>query len=141
MIKESSEYLKLVENSLDLDKFLYLTDEYILNKVIDSSSPKLAKAKKHGINIYIRKLPKMIEEKIVYLKNGEINHKGGVEIENENMIWKSRILSNDFSKDFTKFNIHIKKHTGKLIPFSEYWENNYPNWNKQIYYIKRVYSY
>ncbi len=138
MLKEASDYLQLVRKTENLNEFIYLTEGYILNTILHSKDKELSLAKKYAKKLYHRQLPKMIKEDIIYI--GDIKHQCGVNINKDGeIIWISRILSNDFSKEFTKYNIHIKTRKLGTIPFEEYWDKKYDNYCVDTYYIKRVY--
>lgn len=142
-LTKASTYLNLVDRTTNIDSFVYLNDT-VMSEIILSQdqSIKMKEARKYAKRLYNRDLPKMINEDIVYvspeIKN---NHTPGLQIDEEKgeITWISRILSNDFEREFTKYNIHVKTNT-KTISFKEYWKVRYPHYTVETYYIKRVYK-
>ena len=144
MLIEACDILDLVNKTKNMDQFIYLTDGLIFNTILHSDNIELSKAKKYAEFLYFRKLPKMISEKKIPVSNGEHHHQAGTSIDSTGEItWTSRILSNDFCSEFTKYNIHIKEIVSgstKLTKFGEYWDKHYPRWHIETYYIERKYK-
>ena len=94
------------------------------------------------LRAYHRELPKLISEETIYLSpENKISHLPGIRIDDENkeITWVGRILSNDFCREFTKFDIHVGTTKG-IIPFGDFWKQKYPHYYIETYYHKRVYS-
>ena len=145
MIAAAADILKYVERTQDLEKFMYLTDDFVLYEILSSTDPGLKTARIYANALYSRVLPKMVSEKKIEVKNVKYLPETNVEIispaindiKEFKCIWRSRILSNDFCKEFAKFDIHVHEN-GNHMPFSEYWK---PDFVVSEYYIERVYSY
>lgn len=146
MMIEAAEHLNLIERTNDLNKFIYLADDFILNEIITSSHPKMKRSKTFGIALYNRKLPKMKSERKIELsnRNTDLKYKP-IEIINDiddditklKVLWRSRILTNDFANEFDKYNIHIYD-GNNYTPFGKYWKPDYPI---SYFYIERIYEY
>ena len=59
-------------------------------------------------------------------------------IQDNKIVWTGRLLTNDFSREFSKHDIHIGTAKG-YVPFEVFWKNKYPHYPMETYYIKRVY--
>jgi len=142
-LQEASQILDFVERSTDLDKFVYLNDS-VLDQIINSSDPDLKKAKYYAERVYHRDLPKVISEEVIHLSpDVDISHVPGIKIDNDKnqITWVGRILTNDYIKEFSKHDIHIKiKEKETPIPFATYFKQHYPYYTVETYYIKRIYS-
>jgi HD superfamily phosphohydrolase len=145
MINSACDILDLVGRTQDLDKFMYLTDDFVLHEILSSTDDRLAEARIYAKALYTRTLPKMISEKKIEVKNAKFLPTTNVEIltpavndiREFKCIWRSRILSNDFIKEFAKHDIHVYE-GDKHIPFAEYYK---PDFIVSDYYLERVYSY
>jgi hypothetical protein len=133
--------LELVKKTKNLQTFTYLNDS-ILDQIIQSSDPDLAEAKYFAMRLYHRELPKMISEKRIYISpETEKEHIPGISIDRDKgeITWLGRVLSNDFSREFTKHDIHIVTEDD-IVPFGKYWEKTYPHYYVETYYTKRIYK-
>ena len=113
-----------------------------MDQIINTDDPELEKAKYYAYRLYNRDLPKMISEEIIYITpEHKTVHLPGITINNDQnqIVWVGRILSNDFSREFSEHDIHINTTEG-IIPFREYWNKKYSRRPIETYYIKRVYS-
>lgn len=144
MMQSSCEILNLIDRTQNLDKFLYLTDEFILNEILSHQNPKMKQSQMFAKALYLRQLPRMISEKKIKYNSRKFRHNSNMEIignsddiKDYKFIWRSRILSNDFAKDFDKLNIYIYDGS-KYKLFSKYWK---PDFIISEYYIERIYSY
>ena len=84
----------------------------------------------------------MLKEDIIHLSpHIRINHVPGIVLDSttNTITWTSRILSNDFSREFTKYNIHINSDCN-IVPFDTFWKQKYPHHLVETYYIERVYQ-
>ena len=136
----ASGYLNLVERTKDLDRFVYLNDS-VLDQIINSDSPELEEAQYYAKRVYIRDLPKLLSEEIIHLTpDNNIEHLPRININKDKnrITWVGRILSNDFCKEFTKYDIHVNTVEG-VVPFKDYWNSKYSHYPIETYYIKRVY--
>ena len=144
MVKTAYKHLNYIERTKNFEQFKYLTDDFIIGEIINSKDKSMDESKIYANALYQRNLPKMVNERIIYVKNCKINHKVGIKfishasknITELKAIWRSRVLSNDFASDFDKYSIHVYKN-GKHIPFSEYYQIQ----EKKYFYIEREYSY
>lgn len=139
MIKEAKTYLKLVEKTNNLEEFVKLTDEYLLYQILYSEASELAQAKKYAQALYYRRLPKMINEEVILFDGNSSHETAGTFIVNNEIVWISRILTDDFIGEIDKYDVHIETHDG-IIPFSEYCKISNMIQEKKQYYIKRIYS-
>lgn len=134
-IKSSKDILNFVERTKNIDEFIYLNDS-VLDQILLSTNPELKDARYYANLLYERKLPKLIDEETVYSCTDQ--HTPKIEIKGKKIYWVSRILSNNFVKDFTKQDIHVKTKDG-FIPFSDYWNIHWSKYVVETYYIKRTY--
>ncbi len=134
-IKTSLIQCNWIERTVNLEKFIYLNDG-IINEILQSDNPELSDSKYYADRLYRRELPKMVSETI---SHNLANHQAGITIKDDQITWVSRILSNDFCKEFSKFDIHIETNDG-CVPFKEYWDEHYPDHKLENYYIVRTYS-
>ncbi len=139
MIKTSIDTCNWVERTNDLEKFVYLNDN-ILSEIMNSTNPDLNRSRYYADRLYKRILPKMISEDIIYLTTPHINHIPGIVINDNEITWISRILTNDFCNEFKKYDIHVVTDSD-IVSFEKYWNKNYPNYNVETFYIKRVYTF
>lgn len=135
--------LNLTERTMDMEQFTYLTDS-VMEQIFHSTSEDLVVSREYVKRLYDRKLPKILSEEIVHISpETNHNHCPGIQINEDRteITWVSRVLSNDFAREFTKYDIHIKTETDpEPIPFAEYWKKAYPYYSVDTYYIKRVYQ-
>lgn len=153
---EAVEPLNLVSRTKNLDEFIYLNDS-IIDQIISSCDPELDKAKEYAKRLYHRDLPKMISENIIYLSpHIRTNHVPGIKLNSsgDQITWTSRILSNDFLREFSAHDIHVKLTSGTLkslvsngreskncvVPFDVFWRQKYPHHLVETYYIERIYQ-
>lgn len=144
MIRESRDELDLVGRTKSLEDFVYLTDDILLGEILFSKSENLKTARILANALYKRKLPKMTSQRKIYVDNNNL-YKPGVNIiqKPENDItelkatWRSRILCDDITVEFNKFNIHIFD-DNKHIPFDK-WHGKCKK--PRYFYIEREYSY
>ena len=138
-IQEASPYLNLVERTNNLSKFIYLNDS-VMDEILNSTDPDMEMARYYAKRLYHRDLPKLVSEEKIYLSpKGKITHEGGTFIEGNQIVWIGRLLTNDFSREFKKHDIHIYTSKGHQ-PFEIFWKDKYPQYPIETYYIKRVYS-
>ncbi len=140
-IKSAVDYFDLLERTKNLNSFIYLNDS-ILDQILSNSAPELEEARSYARRIYHRELPKMVTEDIIHVSpENKDMHLPGIKIDKggRRIIWVGRILSNDFSREFTKHDIHVVTKEG-TIPFGEYWKKKHPHYQIETYYIKRIYS-
>jgi hypothetical protein len=145
MIEESSEVLDYVERTENLDKFAQTADDFILYEILSSSDPKLKIAKIYAEALYERRLPKMVSEKRIEIaspkfypsKTLEILTRPADHVSEFKAIWRSRLLSNDFSSEFSRMNIHVFDKDSHR-PFNEYWKSDV---KVSTFYIERIYEY
>lgn len=156
MIMHANDYCGFANRTDDISKFQYLADDFILNEILSSTCDELALSRIYGKALYERRLPKMISERkiIVSLKTSkgltvedesipslEILHEPDVgtgDITGLKLIWRSRILSNDFVSEFNKYKIHVEVTDNEIVPFGDYWRPDFPI---KSYYLERVYAY
>lgn len=141
MIVTASKHLDFMEASQDVNKFLYLNDGSVLYSILHSTSEKLELSRRFAKDFYTRTLPKMISEKrltwsddypgsgIKFLDDGS-----SLKIQ-----WTSRVLSNDYEKEFTDHNIYILD-GDNLYSFSDFWQK-YDGIKPTVekYYFQRTY--
>lgn len=140
-IKSASSYFDFEDQTENLEQFIYLNDS-VLDKILDNTAPELKEAQYYARRAYNRELPKLVSEETIYLSPETTGkHLPGItiDINTHKITWVGRVLSNDFCREFTKYDIHVKTDNG-VIPFEEYWKRTYPHYYIETYYHKRVYS-
>jgi HD superfamily phosphohydrolase len=153
MIMHANNYCKFPERTDNIGTFQYLADDFVLNEILSSTCDQLALSRIYAKALYERRLPKMISERKIILSlktSRQLDEETipSIEILNEpdvitgdisglKLIWRSRILSNDFVSEFNKYKIHVNADDG-IVPFGDYWRPDFPI---KSYYLERVYSY
>jgi len=140
MILEADKIINLVERVQNINSFTYLNDESLFNEILFSTSEELKEARKYAKLLYERKLPKMITEKKIILKNDEDIDTKTTILENGDIKWKSRILSKNFTEEFEKYNIHISKND-KLYTFKDYVSMVSLDISEESYFFERIYRF
>lgn len=140
-LKLAGEYYDFLDQTENLEHFTYLNDS-ILDQILSNHSSELSEARYYARRAYHRELPKLVSEDTIYLSpENKSDHIPGISIDKKNkrITWVGRILSNDFSREFTKHDIHVVTNEG-TVPFDTYWKQKYPHYFIETYYIKRIYS-
>lgn len=136
MMNESSKYINYENRCLDIGKFVFLNDSTVFSEIMFSTSDNLSKAKEYAQRLYLRKLPKLINHKKIKGKNENV----GIEFLDQNTVrWRSRTLSEDFIKEFEKYDIHIKD-KDDIISFREYCKKEDIKISSEEYYFERIYK-
>ena len=125
-IKQTHDKLKFVERTKNLNQFVYLTDSIIFEMI---------PLNEYARKVYQRKILKLEESDVLYsdFSPSRIDHEEKV------FIWTSSIFSNDYAKEFSKFDIYIQTHQGP-VPFKEYWRNQRESLNVKEWQLFRVYT-
>jgi uncharacterized protein len=128
-IDETKDVLKLVERTVDLDQFQYLTDAVLFEMI-----PFSQKAK----DVYTRKFPKLQENSI--LLSSQMSDNNSVMIRDGNTYyWTSLPLTNNYEQEFTKHDIYIYTKKEGPIKFRDYWRNQRESLNVITWRISRTY--
>lgn len=142
MLMFAIKHLRLVERTVDLDQFVYLTDNVYFEVLTNNDDdPDIVSAQFYAKRLYARRLLKMVSEEQIFDLTTPYTIGITSSTKDPNVfIHCSRVLKGVDAKEFDKFGIRIKQKDNTIVTLDHALQSIKYKGHQAPFYYKRIYT-